>query len=246
MEYPGIAHFISQADWLGRLVLTILLVMSLASWTVILVKLFQFRAARRGRRRFVGQYLQLAGPAHLERHLADLASVDALARIAGIAFAVLGRWSRRSDRSLMEDWGRDDMMKSALSLAVSREQNALESGLAALAAVGTTAPFVGLLGTVWGIYHALIAIGVSGQGTLDKVAGPVGEALVMTALGLAVAIPAVLAYNGFVRAARHAAGELDAFAHELMVFLSTGIHATVALAKPAPIAGMSPLAGEPA
>ena len=78
----------------------------------------------------------------------------------------------------------------------------LESGLTVLASVGSTAPFVGLFGTVWGVYHALVAIGMSGQGTLDKVAGPVGEALIMTALGLAVAIPAVLAYNGFVRSNR--------------------------------------------
>jgi biopolymer transport protein ExbB len=93
-----------------------------------------------------------------------------------------------------------------------------------LASVGSTAPFVGLFGTVWGVYHALVAIGVSGQGTLDKVAGPVGEALIMTALGLAVAIPAVLAYNGFVRANRLVLAQLDAFAHDLYAVLTTGAH----------------------
>jgi biopolymer transport protein ExbB len=84
---------------------------------------------------------------------------------------------------------------------------------------------VGLFGTVWGIYHALIAIGVTGQASLDKVAGPVGEALVMTALGLAVAIPAVLAYNFFARANRVMLAELDAFAHDFFAFISTGTHA---------------------
>ena len=98
----------------------------------------------------------------------------------------------------------------------------LESGLTVLASVGSTAPFVGLFGTVWGIYHALIAIGVSGQGTLDKVAGPVGEALIMTALGLAVAIPAVLAYNAFARSNRLVLAKLDGFAHDVFAFLSTG------------------------
>jgi biopolymer transport protein ExbB len=98
----------------------------------------------------------------------------------------------------------------------------MESGLTILASVGATAPFVGLLGTVWGIYHALIAIGVSGAGTLDKVAGPVGEALIMTALGLFVAIPAVLGYNFIVRGNRVTLARLDGFAHDLFSFLATG------------------------
>jgi biopolymer transport protein ExbB len=88
--------------------------------------------------------------------------------------------------------------------------------------VGSTAPFVGLFGTVWGIYHALLAIASSGQVMIDKVAGPVGEALVMTAAGLAVAIPAVLAYNAFVRANRIVLAELDGFAHDLLALVITG------------------------
>jgi biopolymer transport protein ExbB len=88
--------------------------------------------------------------------------------------------------------------------------------------VGSTAPFVGLFGTVWGIYHALIGIGVSGQATIDKVAGPVGEALIMTALGIAVAVPAVLGFNALTRANRVILAELDAFAHDLHGFLATG------------------------
>jgi biopolymer transport protein ExbB len=100
----------------------------------------------------------------------------------------------------------------------------LESGLTVLASVGSTAPFVGLFGTVWGVYHALVAIGLSGQGTLDKVAGPVGEALIMTGLGLAVAIPAVLAYNAFVRSNRLVLARLDAFAHDLFALITTGAH----------------------
>ena len=91
-----------------------------------------------------------------------------------------------------------------------------------LASIGATAPFVGLLGTVWGIYHALAAIGLSGAGTLDKVAGPVGEALIMTAIGLSVAIPAVLGYNFLVRSNRVVLARLDAFAHDLYTFLATG------------------------
>ncbi|MGH8771254.1 MAG: MotA/TolQ/ExbB proton channel family protein, partial [Burkholderiales bacterium] len=102
-----------------------------------------------------------------------------------------------------------------------------------LASIGATAPFVGLFGTVWGVYHALVAIGVSGTGTLDKVAGPVGEALIMTGIGLAVAVPAVLGYNAFVRANRVYLARLDTFAHELFAFLVTGRPvAPVRLAKP--------------
>jgi biopolymer transport protein ExbB len=91
--------------------------------------------------------------------------------------------------------------------------------------VASSAPFVGLFGTVWGIYHALMAIGMSGQGTLDKVAGPVGEALIMTAIGLAVAIPAAVAYNAFARANRNTLAELDSFAHDVFAFLATGLKA---------------------
>jgi biopolymer transport protein ExbB len=102
---------------------------------------------------------------------------------------------------------------------VRRSVKRLESGLGVLASVGATAPFVGLFGTVWGIYRALIGIGVSGQATIDKVAGPVGEALIMTAVGLAVAIPAVLAYNFLVRANRGIVSELDEFVQDLMHFV---------------------------
>ena len=97
----------------------------------------------------------------------------------------------------------------------------MDAGLSVLASVGATAPFVGLFGTVWGIYHALIGIGFTGQATIDKVAGPVGEALIMTAFGIAVAVPAVLAYNFLLRAHRLIAAELDGFAHDLHAYLTT-------------------------
>jgi biopolymer transport protein ExbB len=223
MEDFGIAHFLVQADLLGRVVLGVLLVMSLASWTLILLKLVQLRAAAQGRAAFIDLYRQQAGPVELERRLQSPA--DGCARIVATGLQALSRWSRRGERRLLDLGDVGEFVADSLALAVSREQERLESGLAALAAVGSTAPFVGLLGTVWGIYHALVAIGMSGQGTLDKVAGPVGEALVMTAFGLAVAIPAVLAYNAFVRVTRSAASELERFAHELLAFLSTGIHA---------------------
>ena len=95
-------------------------------------------------------------------------------------------------------------------------------GLAILASVGSTAPFVGLFGTVWGIYHALLSIGAAGQASIDKVAGPVGESLIMTALGLAVAIPAVLGYNALVRGNKGVSAKLNRFAHDLHAYFVTG------------------------
>jgi biopolymer transport protein ExbB len=115
-----------------------------------------------------------------------------------------------------------EFVTRALRQGINAAQSRLETGLSLLASVGSTAPFVGLFGTVWGIYHALIGISASGQATIDKVAGPVGEALIMTALGIAVAVPAVLGYNALTRGNRVILGELDAFAHDLHGFLATG------------------------
>ncbi len=111
-------------------------------------------------------------------------------------------------------------MTRAIRNGIDQESARSENGLTILASAGSASPYVGLFGTVWAIYHALVAIGLSGQGTLDKVAGPVGEALIMTAIGLAVAIPAVFAYNAFNRRNRMWLAKLDAFAHDLFVMLT--------------------------
>lgn len=111
--------------------------------------------------------------------------------------------------------GNPELMARALGHAVNAEMARLESGLTLLASVGATAPFIGLFGTVWAVYHALAGIGLSGRSTLESVAGPVGEALIMTALGLAVAIPAVLAYNALGRANRLLVSRLESLAHDL-------------------------------
>ena len=115
-----------------------------------------------------------------------------------------------------------EQMERALRQQLLNTQAGMENGLTLLATTGATAPFVGLFGTVWGIYHALVAIGVSGQAALEKVAGPVGEALIMTAAGLAVALPAVFAYNAFARANRVVLADLDGFAHDLHAFFTIG------------------------
>jgi biopolymer transport protein ExbB len=109
-----------------------------------------------------------------------------------------------------------------LRQALNRATADLERGQVFLASIGAVSPFVGLLGTVWGIYHALVGIGISGQASIDKVAGPVGEALIMTALGLAVAIPAVLGYNALTRANKGVLNKLNRFAHQLHAYFITG------------------------
>ncbi len=117
----------------------------------------------------------------------------------------------------MSDW-----ITRALRNGIDDFTARLQTGLAVLASVGSTAPFIGLFGTVWGIYHALMSIGSAGQATIDKVAGPIGEALIMTALGLAVAIPAVLGYNALVRGNKFVLTKLNSFAHDLHAYFVTG------------------------
>ena len=118
--------------------------------------------------------------------------------------------------------GVSELLTRTLRNGIDQEATRIGNGLTIIASAGSVAPYIGLFGTVWGIYHALIQIGLTGQGTLDKVAGPVGEALIMTALGLAVAIPAVLAYNAFIRRNRIWMARLDTFAHDLFTIVTVG------------------------
>ncbi len=233
MEQPqalGFAQFLAQTDAIGKTMLGILLVMSVATWYLIASKSIEHWLERRRSRRFLAAFWRDASLAAVQGHLAKSTSDDSFSHLAADALAA----HRRGD---------GEFLTRAMRRVIDEDTARLESGLTVLASVGSTAPFVGLFGTVWGVYHALTAIGLSGQGTLDKVAGPVGEALIMTALGLAVAIPAVLAYNGFVRANRLALAKLDAFAHDLYAVLTTGSHVGANAATLAPV---KPQAMQPA
>ncbi|RZJ18135.1 MAG: MotA/TolQ/ExbB proton channel family protein, partial [Haliea sp.] len=137
---------------------------------------------------------------------------------------------------LHDSLGVSDWVTRSLRNSIDESTARLQSGLAVLASVGSTAPFVGLFGTVWGIYHALLSISVAGQATIDKVAGPIGEALIMTALGLAVAIPAVLGYNALVRGNKSVLMKLNRFAHDLHAYFITG--ARVSAGNPAKVVPM--------
>jgi biopolymer transport protein ExbB len=229
----GFAHFLGQTDTPGKVILTMLLAMSVTTWYLIATKAWAASLRRRRTRRFLNTFwdspsLQ-AVAAHLEEHHPD----EPFSHLAWHGIAATRHHQRHGASKLNELGSTGEFLTRAMRRVIDEETAHLESGLTVLASVGSTAPFLGLFGTVWGVYHALVAIGISGQGTLDKVAGPVGEALIMTALGLAVAIPAVLAYNFSVRRNRMVLAQLDSFAHDLFAFLTTGSRVAETVSIPA-------------
>jgi len=220
----GFASFLAQTDAVGKAMLAILLVMSMATWYLILTKSLTVFLERRKSARFLEAFWNAPSLAAVEQYLERDLPDEPFSHLAAHAINASRHHQRAGAARLGEAGSATEFLTRAMRRVIDEDTARLESGLTVLASVGSTAPFVGLFGTVWGVYHALVAIGLSGQGTLDKVAGPVGEALIMTALGLAVAIPAVLAYNGFVRANRLVLAKLDAFAHDLYAVLTTGSH----------------------
>ena len=220
----GFAHFLAQTDAVGQAILAVLLLMSIATWYLIATKSAAQLIERRRSARFLEMFWNAPSIAAVQRHLEEKHPDDSFSHLAWHAIVASQHHQRHGAARLQEAGSSAEFLTRAMRRVIDEDTARLESGLTVLASVGSTAPFVGLFGTVWGVYHALVAIGLSGQGTLNKVAGPVGEALIMTALGLAVAIPAVLAYNAFVRANRLLLARLDAFAHDLFAVLTTGAH----------------------
>ncbi|GAA5095808.1 MotA/TolQ/ExbB proton channel family protein [Wohlfahrtiimonas larvae] len=217
-ENIGFVHFIAQSDLLSKSLLAILILMSLVSWSIIVIKFFEGMMRRQKVARFFKAF----------RQAKTVQEVSAVAdQVSGVDYSVLTRkgvdaihfYKESSDTPLLQSTSFTDFLTVTLRTALDEIQMTKENGLSVLATIAATAPFVGLFGTVWGIYHALITISVTGAGTIDKVAGPVGEALIMTGIGLAVAIPAVMAYNWLTRRNRVALGRLDTFAFELITVL---------------------------
>lgn len=192
--------------------LYLLIAFSVASWTVVLLKLWQNLRATALNRRYVSAF----------RAAPDLAAAAALtlnagpaARVAARAFEALPR--RGADAAVPpETADHRDLLERCMRQQLLRERRSLEVGLTILASVGSTSPFVGLFGTVWGIMHALKDITKAGSASLDVVAGPIGEALIATAIGIGVAVPAVLAYNFFLRYARSICADLEDFATDFL------------------------------
>lgn len=202
----GLEALWEGSDLVTKLVLLLLLIMSMGSWYIMIVKaLEQSKMAQQAKA--AQAFWSAATVAQGTAALAQDSPYRFLADAAGTAVT--------KHHGLMGHIPLNDWIAMAIGRAVDRVQSNTQNGLAFLATVGSTSPFVGLFGTVWGIYHALTAIGISGQASIDKVAGPVGEALIMTAIGLAVAVPAVLAYNWLVRRNKAVMDEVRAFAGDL-------------------------------
>jgi biopolymer transport protein ExbB len=228
IENPyGLEALWKQGDFISKGTLVILVIMSMGSWYIMFVKVWEqmklFRQAG-----VVTSAFWSAGsiPEGIE-------TLKANSPFRFIAESGM-RATEHHEGKLLQQIDLNTWVTMSIQRAVDNVSSRLQDGLAFLATVGSTAPFVGLFGTVWGIYHALTAIGIAGQASIDKVAGPVGEALIMTAFGLAVAVPAVLGYNWLVRRNKVALEHLRAFSADLHMVLMSGNLRRAAAAAVAP------------
>jgi biopolymer transport protein ExbB len=222
LQQMGFDHLIQNFDWVGWVVFVTLVVMSFGSWFYIVINAIRNLSISGRMERVIRTFWETPSAADAVRYMEEQPKAEPFSKIALDCASAAAHHQRHEGSRLVEALNRSEFIDRALRQAVARESSKLETGLTLLATVGSSAPFVGLLGTVWGIYHALIRIGASGQASIDVVAGPVGEALIMTAFGLFVAIPAVLAYNFFVRSNRKINARFDEFAHDLHDFFATG------------------------
>lgn len=216
--------FITAGGPVSILVALLLLAMSVASWVVIITKVVQDLRAKKIFNTFVENFWR---ESDLNQALKVSQNANhAAAQLAKTAVSAAEHHHTHAAKAVAMQTevnvSLDAFVARQMNQTLTQESGRREQGLTLLASVGSVAPFVGLFGTVWGIYHALASISKSGQATLDKVAGPVGEALIMTALGLAVAIPAVLAYNALVRVNRNYLYNLEQFGNQMHTLLITG------------------------
>ncbi len=216
VENPyGLEALWKTGDFVAKGTLLILVIMSMGSWYILVTKFYEqfkmFRQATAARTSFDSARSVKEGVNSLEEG-------NAFRYIAQSALEA----SQRHEGSIVAKIDQHTWITMQIQRATENVQNRLQDGLAFLATVGSTAPFVGLFGTVWGIYHALTAIGIAGQASIDKVAGPVGEALIMTAIGLAVAVPAVLGYNWLVRRNKVAMEKIRTFSADVHAVLMVG------------------------
>lgn len=211
----GVKAIWDKADLVAKFVLFILVVMSMGSWYILIVKFFEQRRLMKESKAATETFWNAGS---LAQGMSTLHEDSAFRFIAEGGLKATERHG-----GLMGDVDFNTWVTMSIQRATDNVNSRLGDGLAFLATVGSTSPFVGLFGTVWGIYHALVAIGQSGQSSLDKVAGPIGEALIMTAIGLAVAVPAVLSYNWLIRRNKTAMEQVRAFSSDLhSVLMSQG------------------------
>jgi biopolymer transport protein ExbB len=222
LESMGFADKIEHMDAVNWTVLIVLIVMSAMSIFWIIFNAIKAARLKGSTDRVINTFWETSNAQDAIRFMEEQGKSEPFSKVALDAAQAAAHHQRHEGSRLVESLNRSEFVDRALRQAVTRESSRLEAGLTVLATVGSTAPFVGLLGTVWGIYHALLRLGASGESSIQAVAGPVGEALIMTAIGLFVAIPAVLAYNFFVRLNRVTNNKFDTFAHDLHDFFATG------------------------
>jgi biopolymer transport protein ExbB len=216
VENPyGLKALWQQGDFVAKGTLTLLVIMSMGSWYIIFTKVFEQRQMMKSARTSAETFWK-----------APTVNAGVGALDEGSAFRFIAEQSiKASDHhegTMVEQIDKHTWISMSVDRSVGSVQSRLQDGLAFLATVGSTAPFVGLFGTVWGIYNALVKIGISGQASIDKVAGPVGEALIMTAIGLGVAVPAVIGYNWLIRRNKAIMDQTRAFAGDLHNVLIAG------------------------
>ena len=227
MKQMGFDNLIQNFDWLGWVVFVTLVVMSFLSWYFIIANGIRNATVKARADKVIGGFWGNGSTQDAIRELEAQPRSEPFSKIALDAASAVAHHQQATSAAgttgrLAESLSRSEFIDRALRQAVARESMRLEGGMTLLATVGSAAPFVGLLGTVWGIYHALIRIAASGNASMNAVAGPVGEALIMTAFGLFAAIPALFAYNFFSRSNRVVYARFDEFAHDLHDFFATG------------------------
>lgn len=218
----GMSHFIHDMSGFDMFIGIVIIVMSAASWYFIIANFIRNVQVRSRANKVIRAFWDAGSAQDSIRAMEEQPRSEPFSKIALDCASAAAHHQRSDSGRLAESLDRSEFIDRALRQAVARESLRLEGGLTVLATVGSAAVFVGLLGTVMGIYNALLSIGASGQSSITAVAGPVGEALIMTAGGLAAAIPAVLAYNFFVRSNRLTYAQFDEFAHDLHDFFATG------------------------
>lgn len=234
MEYNpyGLAALWTQGDIVTKSIAITLLVMSVVSWYVIATRTWQLVRLRR-LARTAGDFWHATSFADGLHYLSGGPAENPFRALAEEARGAVDH-HRGNQADLHGQIGLNDWLTACLRSAIDEAAERIQSGLPILASIGATAPFVGLLGTVWGIYHALIGIGIAGQAEIGKIAGPVGESLIMTALGLFVAIPAVLGYNALARGNKAVLGKLNRFAQSLHAYFVTGAPVRKSNDRPTP------------
>ena len=226
MKQMGFANLMHNFDWLGWIVFVTLIAMSFLSWYFIVANAIRNAMVKGRADKVIDGFWGNSSTQDAIRELEAQPKGEPFSKIALDAASAVAHHQQTTTGAttgrLAESLSRSEFIDRALRQAVARESMRLEGGMTLLATVGSAAPFVGLLGTVWGIYNALIGIAASGNASMAAVAGPVGEALIMTAFGLFTAIPALFAYNFYTRSNRLTYARFDEFAHDLHDFFATG------------------------